>query len=185
MCEAHYAPCVLVSLAQRPARREERWRRIAGEDQPEGALAPPVAEDDPPVSLPPDAFSGVFSDSLADVPPAALSSDGFSDSSLPPEEPEDSSSPLPPPLFVAFVVVDVVDVEVVSVASCSADVSFGGVISGVLFGTWSDTLVPPQALSPKARIKAALAASAAVRRERARGLTRRVGPSAGRRWDSR
>ncbi len=38
-----------------------------------------------------------------------------------------------------------VDVEVVCAAAFSALVSFGGVISGVLFGTASETLLPPQA----------------------------------------
>jgi hypothetical protein len=48
----------------------------------------------------------------------------------------------------AFDAVEVVEVEVVSLASFSAEVLFGGVISGVLFGTASETDVPPQELRP-------------------------------------
>ncbi len=78
-------------------------------------------------------------------------------------------------------VVDV-DVEVVSVASFSADVSFGGVISGVLFGVASETLVPPQEERPTPeRRMSALAASATVRERDALTLTCRADPSAGRR----
>jgi hypothetical protein len=153
--------------------------------QPEGALAPPVAED-PPLSLPPDEddFSDeAFSlDSPAEVPPeASLSPDELSLDS-----PPSSLLEVEPVPVVEVVAVAVVDVEVVSVASFSADVSFGGVISGVLLGVTSDTLVPPHALTPsEARSIRALAASA-IRRERCGGrLTRRAGPSAGCRLSSR
>ncbi|HVA18618.1 MAG TPA: hypothetical protein VMU55_00415 [Solirubrobacteraceae bacterium] len=51
-------------------------------------------------------------------------------------------------MAVVAVEVEVVDVEVVSVASFSADVSFGGVMSGVLLGVTSETLLPPHELRP-------------------------------------
>lgn len=147
--------------------------------------------DDPPLSLPPEAdFSDVaFSDSLADVPPAAL---------LSPEEPELSlDSPLPSslldddlvplgPVVPVVPVAAVVEVEVVSVAPFSAEVSLGGVISGVLFGTASDTLVPPHELTPRpASSIRALAASATKRERRGPRLTRRADPSGERRLGSR
>lgn len=137
-----------------------------------------------------EAFSeDVFSDSPADVPPAALLS----------EEPELSSEPVPPdspveledsslPVVVVGVVevVAVVDVEVVSVASFSAEVSFGGVISGVLLGTASDTVLPPHAakLRLQRRIRT-LTPSAMTRVRFGPSLTRPRDPCVGRRWDSR
>ena len=164
----------------------------AARSQPDGALAPPVAEE-PPLSLPPDEedFSELFSDSLAEVPPEAPLSEDFSEDSplLPPEDsslpPLEFDPPLEPVEVFAVVAVVEVEVEVVSVASRSAEVSFGGVTSGVLLGTGSDTLLPPQALNPRARSRRAPAASAVVRRERPRRLTRRVAPSADRRSGSR
>ena len=69
------------------------------------------------------------------------------------------------------------EVELALAAACSALVSFGGVISGVLFGTGSETLVPPQALRPAAASSASTSAS--VRR----ALT--AGPCACRRWGNR
>jgi len=97
-------------------------------------------------------------------------------------EPEDPSllslagvSPLEVELSVLFVVV--VPVEVVCTAAASALVSVGGVSSGVLLGTASDTLVPPQALNAKPQSSAAHTASAA------RALT--AAPYACRRWGSR
>jgi hypothetical protein len=86
---------------------------------------------------------------------------------------EDELSPV---LLVLFVVV-VVDVDVVCTAAASAVVLVGGVISGVLFGTASETLAPPQALSARADSSVADAASTG------RALT--TGPCACRRWDSR
>jgi hypothetical protein len=110
---------------------------------------PPVAADSPP----------------ADVPPPLLSVGWL----LSPDEGS-------PPVSLALVelevepvvpvvdVFDVVDVAVVSVASFSAEVSAGGVISGVLFGVTSETLLPPHELSPKPeRRTRALAPSARVR----------------------
>ncbi len=79
--------------------------------------------------------------------------------------------------FVVVVLVLVVDVEVAFAAAASALVSVGGVISGVLFGTASETLVPPHALSVSPHSRTAHAASAA------RALT--TGPCACRTWDSR
>ena len=75
------------------------------------------------------------------------------------------------------VLVDVVAVEVVCAAAASALVLVGGVISGVLLGTASETLAPPQALSARPHSSVAHAASAA------RLLT--TGPCACRRSDSR
>ena len=97
------------------------------------------------------AFSeDAFSDSPADVPPAAPLSEELELSSepVPPDSPvelEDSSLPV---VVGVVEVVAVVDVEVVSVASFSAEVSFGGVISGVLLGSASETALPPQAVKP-------------------------------------
>jgi hypothetical protein len=112
------------------------------------------------------------------VPPAALS----------PEELSLSVS-LAPVVLVegvlvvgAVEVVAVVEVEVVSAASFSAEVSFGGVISGVLFGVTSETLVPPQEASEKAEMSiSALAASATMPEREVYLLTRRADPFAGRR----
>ncbi|MCW3018005.1 MAG: hypothetical protein JWN10_313 [Solirubrobacterales bacterium] len=100
-------------------------------------------------------------------------------------DPEDASplslagvSPVEVELSVLFVLfVEVVPVEVVCTAAVSALVSVGGVSSGVLFGTASETLVPPQALNAKPQSSAAHAASAT------RALT--AAPYACRRWGSR
>jgi hypothetical protein len=78
-------------------------------------------------------------------------------------------------LTVDFVAV--VDVEVVCAEAASALVFVGGVISGVLLGTASETLLPPQALTVSPHSSAAHAASAT------RDLT--TGPCACRMWDSR
>lgn len=69
-------------------------------------------------------------------------------------------------LVLALVdVVGVVVVEVVSVASFSAAELLGGVISGVVLGVTSETLVPPHELRPTTdSASTALAASAAVPR---------------------
>jgi len=71
----------------------------------------------------------------------------------------------------------VVEVEVFCAAAASALVFVGGVISGVLLGTASETLLPPQALNVSPHSSAAHAASAK------RALT--TGPCACRKWDSR
>ncbi len=78
-------------------------------------------------------------------------------------------------LLLAFV--PVVEVEVVCAAATSALVSVGGVISGVLLGTASETLLPPHALNAGPQSSAAQAASVARR------LT--AVPCACRRWGSR
>ncbi len=117
----------------------------------------------------------------------------FSAAAAPPElpalgdelDPEDGSllslagvSPLEVELSLVFVVfVEVVPVEVVCAAAASALVSVGGVSSGVLLGTASETLVPPQALNAKPQSSAAHAASAT------RALT--AAPYACRSWGSR
>lgn len=136
--------------------------------------------EDPPLSLPPDEddFSDeAFSDSPADVPPeASLSPDELSLDSPPPSALEDDPVPLVPVVPVAAFAV--VDVEVVSVASFSAEESLGGVISGVLLGVASDTLVPPHAVTPSdARSIRALAASATRRERCVARFTRRADPS--------
>jgi hypothetical protein len=82
-----------------------------------------------------------------------------------------------PSLVLLVVLVDVVEVEVVCTAAASALVFVGGVISGVLFGTASETLLPPQALSVSPHSSAAHAASAT------RALT--AVPCAGHTWGSR
>jgi len=91
-----------------------------------------------------------FSFSPAEAPPEELDS-----LELPPlegassdfgvsleEEPDEELSP-----DVLFVLVDVVEVEVVWTAAFSALVSVGGMMSGVLLGTASETLLLPQAPS--------------------------------------
>jgi hypothetical protein len=117
-----------------------------------------------------------FSFSSAGAPPDAPVSLELSllAASSPPSEcspPDDSS------LLVLEVLVAVVDVEVVWTAAFSALVSVGGVISGVLLGTASDTLLPPHAVTPSAS-SATQAAAASPR-----GL--KAAPCAVRRWDSR
>jgi hypothetical protein len=77
-------------------------------------------------------------------------------------------------------VVAAVAVVLVRVASLSADVLLGGVISGVLRGVASETL-PPQAASVKPQARTSAHAPSALRR----ALTLPAGPSAGRRWGSR
>jgi len=119
------------------------------------SLPPLLAVSPPPVfAVPP-----------AEVPPAAPLSDA--PLSLPPL---DAASPLPldsspeePALDLAVEVFGVVAVEVVCTVAFSALVSVGGVISGVLFGTASLTLLPPpQAPRPTAHSSKMLAASQAL-----------------------
>ena len=125
------------------------------------SLVPPPAEVPPasplllsPVSLelPP----------LADSPPDSLSEASLEDS----EEPS---------VEVPFAVVDVVEVEVVCTAAFSALVSVGGVMSGVLFGTASLTLLPPpqaqRATGHSSRMLAASKARADGRRAVCAGCT--------------
>jgi len=115
-------------------------------------------------SLPADAPPLLFEDSPAEVSPADSPLLSEAPLSLPPLE---DASPLPldsspdavevPSLDLA---VEVVEVEVVCTAAFSALVSVGGVMSGVLFGTASLTLLPPpQAASPTAHSNKMPAAS--------------------------
>ncbi len=66
-------------------------------------------------------------------------------------------------MVLVFVVLVAV-VEVVEEAAFSALVSFGGVMSGVDFGTGLEALPPPQAASPNTQRSAALASVASRRR---------------------
>jgi hypothetical protein len=72
------------------------------------------------------------------------------------------ASPLVEELSLALLVVllDVVEVEVVCTAAASALVSVGGVMSGVLLGTASETLLEPHALSVSPHSSIVHAASA-------------------------
>jgi hypothetical protein len=82
---------------------------------------------------------------------------------------------------VGDLVVAVVAVVLVRVASLSAEVLLGGMISGVLRGVASETLPPPQAASVKPQARISAHAPSALRRV----LTLPAGPSAGRKWGSR
>ena len=77
--------------------------------------------------------------------------------------------------MLVFLVDD--EVDDAFAAACSALVFAGGVISGVLFGTGSETLLPPHALNPQAASSARHSASAG------RALT--AGPCACRRSGTR
>lgn len=127
------------------------------------------SEDSPPAEVPPAAPELLSPEELSPV------------DSLPPVVLVEAS-----PVVGVVAVLAVVEVEVVSVASFSAEVLLGGVISGVLFGVESDTLVPPQEARPRAEMSMrALVASAMMRERDGCLLTCRADPSAGRRWDSR
>ncbi len=147
---------------------------------PVGAPAPPEGLDsaaDFSLSL---AFSaeappeGVASSSLAplELPPLA----GSSVASLPPDE-------LAALSLVVVLLVDVFDeVDVVCAAACSALVSFGGVMLGVLLGTESLALLPPpQAASvPPARSSASAEDDRADSQRSARPRSQRLhAPAAG------
>jgi hypothetical protein len=97
------------------------------------------------------------------------------DSLLSPEV--DSPEVLSLALVVVVLVLAVVDVDPALAAAASALVFVGGVISGVLFGTASETLVPPHALNVNPHSRIAHPASAT------RVLT--TDPCACRTWDSR
>ncbi len=140
----------------------------------------PAADSPPPfeaVSLAADLFC-----SPAAAPPEELAS--FEDAPLEDDSllpPLPAASPLedePSPLVLLALVVlaDLVEVEVVCTAA-SALVLVGGVMSGVLFGTASETLLPPHAPSVSPHTTAAHAATAT------RAFT--AGPCACRRWGSR
>jgi hypothetical protein len=107
----------------------------------------------PPAEVPPPADAAL---SLAPVPLAPL--DEGSSLAL-----ASSLAALgEPSLDLAVDVVEVVEVEVVCTAAASALVLVGGVMSGVLFGAASLTLLPPpQALSPTPHSSTRLAATAA------------------------
>ncbi len=82
---------------------------------------------------------------------------------------------------VLVLVVEVALVDVVDAAAFSALVSAGGTMLGVLLGTDSETLLPPQAASASAQASAASAARVRV------ALTpgTPAAPCACRRWGSR
>jgi hypothetical protein len=105
----------------------------------------------PPAEVPP-ADSPLLSDAPLSLPPLV------DDSSLPLDSPPDPVEVLPSLDFA----VEVVAVEVVCTAAFSALVSVGGMMSGVLFGTASLTLLPPpQAPRPTAHSSKMLTAIAA------------------------
>jgi hypothetical protein len=100
----------------------------------------------------PPADSPLLSEAPLSLPPLVVSS------SL---EPDSSPEELEVPSLVLLVAL-VEDVEVVCTAAFSALVSVGGIMSGVLFGTESLTLLPPpQAPRPTEHSKRTLAAIAA------------------------
>jgi hypothetical protein len=157
------------------------------------APLPPVASEPPLAALSP----------LSPVPPLApeLASGVLVFSAELPPELVVLSLPVPPALELEgsslelsaevledpeplLEVVATVDVEVVGVASLSACVLVGGVISGVLCGgTSAELLLPPHAVSMRpTRSAAAPARMGASERRR---LTSRAAPSGVRTWDSR
>jgi hypothetical protein len=100
------------------------------------------------------------------VPPADSPLLSEAPLSLPPLDSASSlpldSSPEEPSLDLPVEVVDVLAVEVLCTAAFSALVSVGGVMSGVLLGTASLTLLPPpQAPRPTEQSSRMLAAIAA------------------------
>jgi hypothetical protein len=106
------------------------------------------------------AFS--FSGSVGAAPPAALVGPAAAVLGAVSPVALAAVSPLAEELSLDLVVfVDVVDVDVVCAAEASALVSVGGVISGVLLGTESETVVLPQAANVSAHASAAQAANAA------------------------
>jgi hypothetical protein len=124
-----------------------------------GALAPPVGlAGSPPFE--PLSLDGAFSFS-ADAPPAEPTSlepsllGSLVASAVPASLLVEEPSPV-----VLVVFVDVVLVDVVCTAAFSALVSVGGVMSGVLLGTASETLLPPQAPSAAPLSNAMLASTA-------------------------
>jgi hypothetical protein len=123
--------------------------RPRGRNARQGALAPPVA---PPElgGAPPPAFSppvasldfGLVASVPAAAPPVSeaggsLSADGLAVVASP-----------PPAAACEELLVEVFELE--ALPWRSAEVSFGGVISGVLFGVATETLLPPQAASATA-----------------------------------
>jgi hypothetical protein len=115
------------------------------------AASPPVFAV-PPAEVPP-ADSPLLSDAPLSLPPLEAASLPLDSSPDPVEVPS---------LDLAVEVLEV-DVEVVCTAAFSALVSVGGVMSGVLFGTVSLTLLPPpQAPRPTAHNSRMPAASQAL-----------------------
>lgn len=170
------------------------------EPLPPVASEPPLAPLSPVPPLAPELASGVLVFSAEPTPelvvlslpvPPALELEG---SSLELSAVEVLEEPEP-----LLEVVATVDVEVVGVASLSACVLVGGVISGVLWGGTSAELpAPPHAASVMpTRSAAAPAKRGANDRSREtppfggnprfdqRAVTSRVAPSGVRRWDSR
>lgn len=142
---------------------------VFGADDPDGALSPVV-------------LAGVVLEPVSDdAPPSAPL---VPSAAAPPEDSaalEDSPVGSLLPEDFAVEVVEVVAVVLVRVASLSAEVLLGGVISGVLRGAASLTVLPPQALSAKLQSPTRrIARTTAVLR-----FTRSAGPSGGRRWGSR
>ena len=138
------------------------------DSEPPVALAPPLELSLPPepASLPPaeDSPEGLLEPSLV-VPPEG--------SSLPLELASVSGAPVVLEPVVEALVVAVVALVLVRVASLSAVVLLGGVISGVLRGVASETLLPPQAFSDNPQRSATALAPMVVRKYRARGASLR------------
>ena len=133
--------------------------------RPYGAEAPPVGLAAPPASpvgleVAPPAFCSSVAGAPPELPASPVPPLGWE--ALP--SPSELSAPLPeePSLLVLVVLVAVVAVDVVWTAARSALVSVGGVISGVLLGTGTETLLPPQALSVSPLRSATHAASATL-----------------------
>jgi hypothetical protein len=115
----------------------------------------------------------------AEAPPEAPDVAGslsLEEASLPSLADDSPLEELSLPLLVVVLVV-VVEEDAAFAAAASALVSVGGVISGVLLGTASETLAPPHALNVSPHRTIAHAASAR------RVLT--TDPCACRTWDSR
>jgi len=115
----------------------------------QGALAPPVLPDVPPSAVPSSTVPSPV------VPPVASSVDSGVASSAGASVPPSTASTVPsvssplPVVSEPLAAEDVLAVVVVFfVAWLSAELSFGGVISGVLFGVDTETLALPQALRP-------------------------------------
>jgi hypothetical protein len=109
--------------------------------------------------------AGVFSFSIvADVPPPAPVGAAVEDDSVDSLLVASVGDAAVEVAAVEVVVVLVVLVEVAESAAFSADVLAGGIMSGVLLGIASETLLPPQAASIRAPVSAAPASS--VRRPR-------------------
>jgi hypothetical protein len=103
-----------------------------------------------PAEAPPEGVASLGAELEVDVPPAfSASPEAALVEDAPPEPVED---------FPVVLVVELL--EDAFAAALSALVLFGGVISGVLCGTGSDTLLPPQALRPSPASSATASASA-------------------------